>query len=71
MDYPRYLLRLCELERIDRERRKMERRIRLAIFSVTKLLNTFDFMAMRSLKKSLVLTLVRCEWIDKRDNVIR
>ena len=28
-DYPRYLLRLCELERIDRERRNVERRIRL------------------------------------------
>ena len=27
-DYPRYLLRLCELERIDRERRNVERRIR-------------------------------------------
>ena len=27
-DYPRYLLRLCELERIDRERRMVERRIR-------------------------------------------
>jgi len=31
-DYPRYLLRLCELERIDRERRNVERRIRLARF---------------------------------------
>ena len=27
IDYPRYLLRLCELERIDRDRRNMERRI--------------------------------------------
>ena len=26
-DYPRFLLRLCELERIDRERRNVERRI--------------------------------------------
>ena len=32
-DYPRYLLRLCELERIDRERRNVERRIRLARFT--------------------------------------
>jgi hypothetical protein len=33
-DYPRFLLRLCELERIDRERRNVERRIRgtIAIF---------------------------------------
>jgi hypothetical protein len=29
-DYPRYLLRLCELERMDRERRMVERRIRMA-----------------------------------------
>jgi hypothetical protein len=35
-DYPRYLLRLCELERIDRERRMVERRIRMARFPHTK-----------------------------------
>jgi hypothetical protein len=35
-DYPRYLLRLCELERIDRERRNVERRIRLARFPQTE-----------------------------------
>ena len=42
-DYPRYLLRLCELERIDRERRNVERRIRLARFPQTKSFDTFDF----------------------------
>ena len=42
-DYPRYLLRLCELERIDRERRTIERRIRLARFPQVKSLDTFDF----------------------------
>ena len=47
-DYPRYLLRLCELERIDRERRNVERRIRLARFSQTKSLDTFDFAAQPS-----------------------
>src|SRR5947208_16527713 len=41
-DYPRYLLRLCELERIDRERRNVERRIRLAHFPQTKSFDTFD-----------------------------
>jgi len=61
---------LCELERIDRERRTMERRIRLARFPVTKSLDTFDFVAMPTLNKSLVLELARCEWIDKRENVI-
>jgi DNA replication protein DnaC len=41
---PRYLLRLCELERIDRERRTRAR-IRLARFPRVKSLDTFDFVA--------------------------
>ena len=70
VDYPRYLLRLCELERIDRDRRNMERRIRQARFPQTKSLDTFDFKAIPSLNKSLVLELVRCEWIERRENCI-
>ena len=50
-DYPRYLLRLCKLERIDRERCNVERRIRLARFPQTKSLDTFDFTAPASLNK--------------------
>jgi DNA replication protein DnaC len=69
-DYPRYLLRLCELERIDRERRNVERRIRLARFPQTKSFDTFDFAAQPSLNKALVLELMRCEWIEKRQNCI-
>jgi DNA replication protein DnaC len=69
-DYPRYLLRLCELERIDRERRNIERRIRLARFSQIKSLDTFDFAAQPFLNKPLVLELARCEWIEKRQNCI-
>ena len=69
-DYPRYLLRLCELERIDRDRRNMERRIRQAKFPQTKSLDTFDFKAIPSLNKSLVLELARCEWIERRENCI-
>ena len=70
VDYPRYLLRLCELERIDRERRMMERRIRAARFPVTKSFDTFDFAAVPSLNKSLVLELARGEWVNQRENVI-
>ena len=55
VDYPRYLLRLCELERIERDRRNMERRIRAAKFPQTKSLDTFDFKAIPSLNKALVL----------------
>ena len=69
-DYPRYLLRLCELERIDRERRMVERRIRMARFPQTRSFDTFDFVAQPSINKPLVLELARGEWIDKRSNVI-
>ena len=70
VDDPRYVLRLCKRERIYRERRTMERRIRLARFPVTQSLDTVDVMAMPSLNKSLVLEWARCEWIDKRENGI-
>lgn len=69
-DYPRYLLRLCELERIERDRRNMERRIRAAKFPQTKSLDTFDFKAIPNLNKALVLDLARCEWIERRENCI-
>ena len=69
-DYPKYLLRLCELERVDRERRSIERRIRQARFPHTKSFDTFDFAAQPSLNKALVLELARCDWIEKRRNVI-
>ncbi|NBS35280.1 MAG: ATP-binding protein [Methylocystaceae bacterium] len=69
-DYPRYLLRLCELERIDRERRNVERRIRLARFSQIKSLDTFDFSAQPSVNKPLVLELARYEWLEKRHSCI-
>ena len=55
LDYPRYLLRLSELELLDRERRATERRIKAARFPVTKTLDTFDFLALPKLNKKLVL----------------
>ena len=61
VDYPRYLLRLLELELIDRERRTVERRIRAARFPAVKSFDTFDFTAIPSLNKMLVLELVRSE----------
>lgn len=70
IDYARYLLRLCELECIDPEQRNTERRIRQAKFPVTKSLDTFDFAAIPDLNKSLVLELMRCSFIDKRENII-
>lgn len=70
LDHPRYLLRLAELELIDRERRMVERRIRSAKFPAVKSLDTFDFLAIPSLNKPLVLELARCEFVLARENVI-
>jgi DNA replication protein DnaC len=70
VDHTGYLLRLAELELIDRERRLVERRIRQARFPATKSLDSFDFAALPSLNKLLVLELARCEYIERRENVI-
>src|SRR3954449_12556328 len=51
VDHPRYLLRLIELELIERERRTIERRIRAARFPAVKSFDTFDFAAIPSLNK--------------------
>ena len=69
-DHPRYLLRLAELELIDRERRMVERRIKEARFPTVKSLDSFDFAAIPSLNKTLVLELARSEYITRRENVI-
>ena len=70
VDYPRYLLRLSELELLDRERRATERRIKQARFPVVKSLDSFDFLAIPSLNKLLVLELARSEFIDRRECVL-
>jgi DNA replication protein DnaC len=69
-DHPRYLLRLSELELIDRERRMVERRIKEARFPAVKSLDSFDFTAIPSLNKVLVLELARSEYVIRRENVI-
>lgn len=70
LDCPRFLLRLAELELLDREQRATERRIKAAKFPVSKSLETFDFLAIPSLNKKLVLELARCEWVGRRDNAL-
>ena len=70
VDHPRYLLRLTELEMIDRERRTVERRIKEARFPAVKSLDSFDFAAIPSLNKSLVLELARSEYVARRENII-
>jgi hypothetical protein len=70
VDYQRYLLRMTELELLDRERRATDRRIRQAKFPVVKTLDSFDFLAMPSVNKTLVLELARCEFLARHENVL-
>ena len=68
--HPEYLLRLAELELIDRHQRMVERRIRAARFPAVKSLDTFDFPVIPSVNKARVMELARCEYVQRRENVI-
>lgn len=70
VDHPRYLLRLVELELIERQRKMVERRVRAAKFPASKSLDSFDFKALPSLNKVLVNELARGEFIIRRENII-
>ena len=48
----------------------VERRIRQARFPAVKSLDSFDFKAIASLNKMLVLELARCEYVERRENII-
>ena len=48
----------------------LQRRIRAARFPAVKSLDTFDFTAIPSVNKQLVMELARCEYIQRRENVI-
>lgn len=69
-DHLSFLLRLVELELLDREKRSADRRLKAARFPTMKTLDTFDFTARPSVNKMLVTELARCEYVDKHENVI-
>ena len=68
--FPTYLLQLTELQLLDRDRRATERRIRQDKFPVVKSLDSFDFLAIPALNKTLVLELARCEYLTRRENIL-
>lgn len=69
-DHLAFLLQLCELELIDRERRAAERRLKAAKFPAHKTLDTFDFKARPSVNKPLVLQLVKGDYLAQRENIL-
>ena len=70
LDHLAFLLALCELELVDRERRAAARRLKAARFPAHKTLDEFDFAAQPSVNKPLVLELVKGEYLLKRENLI-
>jgi DNA replication protein DnaC len=70
VDYLVFLLRVCERELQDRERRACARRLKAARLPQAKSLDEFDFAAQPSLNRALVLELARCEYIDRRESVL-
>jgi DNA replication protein DnaC len=70
LDPSGYLLRLAELELMERERQLIERRVKQARFPAVKSLDSFDFAAIPSLDKNLLLELARCEFVARQENVL-
>ena len=70
VDHLGFLLQLCELELLDRERRAAARRLKAARFPVPKALDEFDFAVAPSVNKPLILELMRCDYIERRENIL-
>jgi len=68
--YQDYLLALLESEVLQQEEHAQKLRLSKAHFPVLKTLDSFDFSAIPSLNRALILELSRGSYIDRRENVI-
>ena len=68
--HSKFLLELTELELLERERKAAERRLKDAKFPSPKTLESFDFTAQPSLNKALVTELMRCVYLEHRENIL-
>jgi DNA replication protein DnaC len=69
-DHLGFLLQVCELELIERERKAADRRLKAARLPAEKTLAEFDFAARPSVNKPLVLDLARGDYLGRRENVL-
>jgi DNA replication protein DnaC len=69
-DHLSFLLQPCELELLDRERRAAARRLKAAKLPAPKGLDSFDFAAAAPVNKPMILELMRCDYVDRRENVL-
>jgi DNA replication protein DnaC len=70
VDHLAFLLQVCELELIERERKAAERRLKAARFPAAKTLDGFDFAARPSVNKPLVLDLARGDYLTRHENIL-
>ena len=70
VDHLTYLLQLSSWSCSNGRSDAAERRLKAARFPTMKTLENFDFTARPSVNKMLVAELARCEFIDKRENVL-
>jgi DNA replication protein DnaC len=70
VDHLDFLLKVCELELIERERKAAARRLKAAALPALKLISEFDFTAQPTINRLLVLDLMRCDYINKIENVL-
>lgn len=69
-DHLGFLLKLCERELIERERKGAERRLKAAHLPAHKTLDEFDFQAQVSINKPLLLQLISGDYLAARENVL-
>ena len=62
--------RPCGPELLERERRAAERRLKAAKLPAPKGLDSFDFAASPPVNKPMTLGLMRCEYTDRREDVL-
>jgi DNA replication protein DnaC len=70
VDHLAFLLQLCDLELIERDRKAAERRLKAARFPTHKLLDEFDFQDRPSINKPLLLQLIQGDYLDQRENIL-
>lgn len=69
-DHLTYLLRVCELELIERERKAGVRRLKAARFPTAKTVAEFDFTAQPTISPGRVLELLKGEYISRKENIL-
>ena len=66
--YAQYLMLLCERERLGREERSAQRRLRAAKFPVLKTIEAFDFKQQPTINEPLVRELLTGEFIRRKES---